>query len=777
MSVSHARQSIYMAKNTIFTRTAVATLACVAVACSQPSQPEADSFPIDLEEAAFEGSRTVSQHPITTPLSSQESLSSFRLPPGYRLELVASEPMISEPSALAWDGNGRMYVAQLETYMQTMDAQGQDEPRSRIMRLEDIDHDGTMDKSTVFLDKLLSPRAILCVGDELLVNETNTFDIMAYRDSDGDGVADQERTVFSTDQKAYGNVEHQRSGLDWNLDNWIYVTTDPVRFRYRNGKLQADSLPYGNNGQWGLTHDDYGRLFYSRAAGGIAATGFQINPIYGQLNLPDAYDSSFHQVWPAIKTPDVNGGPRTLRPDSTMRGFTAVCGQSVFRGDRLPASTVGDYFVAEPVGRLIRRAEITHRDGKTHLRNVYEQDEFITSTDMNFRPINTYTGPDGCLYIVDMYRGVIQESTWAQPGSYLYGQIMQKDLHNNVKRGRIYRLVHNDIPPGPMPRMLNEPIDQLLTYLDHPNGWWRDNAQKEVIVRGDHSVVSALRRIVRGEAGPLPKEPSALARLHALWTLEGLDALNQNIVREALKDPDAEIRKAAVRMSEAYLNNSDPLMLEQLAALKDDNSHNVRTQLVLSLYQSQTDEAVALAETILANSADNAMMAGIRQTLEKNEASRKYGAKLVVLDEEDRHSVMRGATIFQTLCVACHGPEGQGLPTEVAPPLITKFKLIEHKEGMIKIMLHGLEGPIDGKTYPEMMPPMGANDDEWIAAVANYVRYDLCMKSFPDMSQGYIDWVMIKPEDVKKVRDQYSQRKQPWTWTEIKSDDKKVASR
>jgi glucose/arabinose dehydrogenase len=566
--------------------TLAAGLLALTIACTQSTNQSKSTRPEIPEETGFATPHSVSQHPNTVPLSPEESLKSFRLPKGYHLKLVASEPMISEPAALAWDGNGRMYVAQLETYMQTIDAKGQNEPRSRILRLEDTDNDGRMDKSSVFLDGLLSPRMLLCVGRELLVNETNTYNIYAYRDADGDGKAEQKRLVYQNNAPAFGNVEHQRSGLDWNLDNWIYVTTDPVRFKYRNRWLEVDTLVSGSNGQWGLTHDNYGRLFFSRAASGMAATGFQINPAYGQLELEDATSPDFAQTWPIIKTPDVNGGPGTLREDSTLLTFTSVTGQSVFRGDRLPQTMQGDYIAAEPVGRFIRRAKVTDHDGKISLANAYRQDEFISSTDMNFRPVNTYTGPDGCLYIVDMYRGVIQEATWAQPGSYLYSQIKSKGLDQTVKHGRIYRLVYDGLKPGPSPRMLDEPSARLVTYLSHPNGWWRDNAQKEIIVRNDKSVVPALRQLARGEQGALAEPPSALARLHALWTLEGLEEMDEEVLLAALRDPDVQIRKAAVRLSEPYLKKNHQPVLAALQTMVEDTSQDVLAQLVLSLSTS-----------------------------------------------------------------------------------------------------------------------------------------------------------------------------------------------
>ncbi|RYD90476.1 MAG: cytochrome C, partial [Sphingobacteriales bacterium] len=215
-------------------------------------------------------------NPSPAHLTPEQSLKSFRLPKGYHLELVASEPMIHEPVAVAWDGNARMYVVEMDTYMQDVDGSREHDPVSRVMLLEDTNNDGKMDKSSVFIDKLLLPRMLLCVGHELLVNETDTYDIYSYKDTNGDGVADQKKPVFNPGKKAPGNLEHQRSGLDWNLDNWIYVTVDPVRFRYTNGMLKADSIPSGSGGQWGLTHDNYGRLYFSSAGGEVPALGFQI---------------------------------------------------------------------------------------------------------------------------------------------------------------------------------------------------------------------------------------------------------------------------------------------------------------------------------------------------------------------------------------------------------------------------------------------------------------------------------------------------------------------
>lgn len=729
-------------------------------------------------------------NPSPVQLTPEQSLKAFRVPKGYHMELVASDPMIREPVAIAWDGNAKMYVAEMDTYMQDADGSGEHDPISRVMLLEDTNNDGKMDKSSVFIDKLLLPRMILCVDHELLVNETDTYDIYSYKDTNGDGVADQKKSVYQIGKKSPGNLEHQRSGLDWNLDNWIYVTVDPVRFRYTKNGLKADSLPSGSNGQWGLTHDNYGRLFFSRAGGEIPASGFQINPVYGGLEFPDQYSEEFNAVWPIMSTPDIQGGLNRLRlTDSTLNHFTASNGQSIFRGDKLPADLVGDYLIGEPVARIIRRAKVINTNGKLRLENAYKQQEFIASTDMNFRPVNTYTGPDGCLYIVDMNRGIIQESQWTPKGSYLRPQIERLGLDKNIQHGRIFRLVHDGMKPGPKPHMLDEPSAKLVTYLDHPNGWWRDNAQKQLVVLGDKSVVPALKQIVLGQPGSLVKQPSALGRLHALWTLEGLDAIDKDLVFTAMKDADPQIRRAAVVISERYIKQDDADAIASLQALKTDPSYDVRTQLVLSLHASKADKANALASEVIEQSTNNEMLVSAQKSLLKNDAVKTYGLRLGRLEPEDRKMVLAGANTFKTLCASCHGPDGKGLAvggsSMVAPPLFASKRVVGDKDVLIKILLNGLSGPVDEKTYPDVMPSMAANDDEWIASVLSYIRYEFGYTgNFPPYTpppgprpsgsgpppeivkrRSYKPFV--KAEDVKRIREQTTGRTKAWTLADL----------
>lgn len=766
-------------------------LSVLAYSCSVPRANEQEQV---NTKPAF------NPNPTGAYLSPEESMKTMHLPQGYRLELVASEPMIKEPVAIAWDGNGRMYVAEMLTYMQDADASGEQEHISRVSLLEDTDNDGKMDKSTVFIDSLLLPRMLQFVNDELLVNETNNINIYSYKDTDGDGKADVKKAVYINDKYTVNdaNMEHQRSGLDWNLDNWMYVTYDPIRFRYTNGIMRVDTIVSGGGGQWGVAHDNYGRIYYSRAGGEIPALGFQINPVYGTLDFSDQYSAEFAEVWPIIATPDVQGGNRRLRPDNTLNHFTAACGQSIFRGDRLPQDFVGDYIVCEPVARTVRRAKVIHDAGKTRLENAYERQEFIASSDMNFRPVNSATGPDGNLYIVDMHRGIIQQGNWTKPGSFLRQKIDSIGLAENIGHGRIYRVVHDEFKPGLKPHMLEESSSKLLEYLDHPNGWWRDEAQKSIVTRGDKSVIPALKKLAAGEYKFFSKEPSHLARIHALWTLEGLEAVDKDILSRALKDEHAQVRRTAVWISEPFLEKGDEQLIEQVGELSNDVDYGVRTQLLLSLYNSKSEKAKAIIKEILDQNLGNEMITATKVALDNNEGVRTYGKKLGTLAQTDRELILNGAAIFKSLCSSCHGADGKGLAiggtNMAAPPLVGSERLaFLEKKTAARILLHGLTGPVDGKTYSSVMPSMEANSDEWIASVLSYIRYEFGGRAprlpgeIPGMAPTAADNAagftvrkvpspVATPEEVKKIREEDAGRDKAWTLVELKAKSKEEAA-
>lgn len=705
---------------------------------------------------------TINVDPSAAYLSPQESMKRAYLPKGYHLELVASEPMVQEPVAIAWDGDGRMYVAEMLTYMEDVDGTNENQPNSEILRLEDTDGDGVMDKSTVFIDSLVLPRMILPVGNRLIVNETYSNDMYSYEDTNGDGKADKKILVYHNDTRDNRNLEHQKSGLVWNTDNWIYVSADPVRYRYVNNRLEADTLPQVPGGQWGIAKDDYGRLYFSSAGGETPALNFQQNPIYGRVDLKGQLADGFDAVWPIIGTPDVQGGLMRVRSDSTLNHFTSCNGQSIFTGDRLPGNLQGDLLICEPVGRLIRRAKVTDSAGIITLRNAYDHGEFIASSDMNFRPVNTATGPDGCLYIVDMYHGIIQEHQWTREGSYLRQRILRKGLDKNIGRGRIYRLVHDGYTRGPAPHMLEASSDQLVSYLNHPNGWWRDEAQKLMVIRGDQSVVPALKKMALGTQSIWEKlsfwkdKPSNKARVHALWTLEGLHAIDEPTLYQAFKDEDPQVRKAAVWISESYIKKNDSKMLTELMPLMQDTSEDVKDQLALSLRYGTSQQALAMEQQLLTQNKSNELMATSWERHEQQLHAMSLSNKIADMAEGDKRLVLRGYRIFNQLCATCHGADGQGLPSMVAPALASQPRVNGNEDVLIKILLKGLSGPVDGKNYPDVMPSMEGNRDFWIASVLSYIRNDLGNKA-----------PVVSFDEVAKIRKQIASRKESWTLKEL----------
>ena len=685
-------------------------------------------------------------------LSPEEELKTIHLAPGYSLELVLSErDGVKEPVAISFDGNGRMYLAELRTYMQEIDGKDENAPVCVVSRHESTKGDGKFDKHSIYRDKMVLPRMILPLDDRVLINETDTNDIFAYRDTNGDGVAD-EKTMWYPGGPRGGNLEHQQSGLIWGLDNWIYQTTNAYRLRWNGTQPPLKENTPSGGGQWGLNQDNYGKLWWSNAGGEKGLWHFQTPIIYGAYDLPGMYPEGFQEVWPLIGFGDFQGGPSRVRPsDKTVNHFTASCGQEVVRVDRLPQDIRGDVLISEPVGRLIRRAKVTMQEGVTTLTNPYEKSEFIRSSDGNFRVVNIANGPDGCLYLVDMYRGIIQEGNWVREGSYLRKVVEQYHMDKVVGHARIWRLVHKDFKPGPQPHMLGETPAQLVAHLEHPNGWWRDTAQKLLVVKGDKSVVPALTEMARGNK-------NQLARIHALWTLEGLGAADPALVRALLKDADPQIRTQSIRVAETLVQKGDASLVADIQAHSIDTDAGVQLQVLMT--GKLLDQA-----KLWPNYSKFAQMTLLTSPFKgvKNLGTVLFTGTDTVGGQNftgaQNATLQKGQAIFREVCFACHGFDGKGMPMEgakpgmtMAPPLAGSDTVRRHPDAIVRVLLSGLTGPVGGKTYDAQMVPMNTNDDEWIAAVGSYVR-----NSFGNRG------TFVTAADVARLRVEAKTRTQPWT--------------
>lgn len=703
----------------------------------------------------------------STFLSPEESMETFYLPEGYRIELVASEPMIDEPVAIAWDGNGRMYVAEMNTYMQDVDGTGTNRSISKIRLLEDLDGDGKMDKSTIFIDSLLLPRMILPLENELIVNETYSYDLWSYKDTNNDGIADKKERVYSNPNRRGGNLEHQQSGLLWNLDNWVYTTYNPMRFKFKKDRVIVDSLDNMPSGQWGLTQDEMGIMYYSSAGSENPAYGFQQAAVYGDYNPKGRLSEGFMEPWPIVGTPDIQGGPKRLREDGTLNHFTGVAGQEIFLGHRLPPSTYGDLFIPEPVGRLIRRAKVKVEGGKKVLYNAYDQAEFMASTDLNFRPVQAKTGPDGALYIVDMYRGIIQESNWTRKGSEIRPHILRKDLDKNIGRGRIYRIVHEEIEPDGKPNLKGKSASELVDYLGHPNGWYRMTAQQLIVLKDDQTVVPALKSLASSNISFFDRifnsdKDFGIERVHALWTLEGLGVVDRSLLLEKLKDEDPRVRVTAIRLAETFLKSGDSDFIPQLKTLVADTSVQVVNQLALSLRYSRSEAATDLLTEIQGKYQQNEIIAhAVEESLKKDD-SRLEQLKLTIAKRplHDKRSILSGYDIYKQLCITCHGPDLKGVVTDngvaIAPPLLGSPRVTGDPNKLSKILLNGLVGPVDGVDYGIMTSYKG-NGDQWITDVLNYVR-----------SMNDVD--AFHRREVRNARIQTKDREDFWTLEELSKE-------
>jgi mono/diheme cytochrome c family protein/glucose/arabinose dehydrogenase len=711
-----------------------------------------------------------------------EQAKTFVLPPGYRMELVLSDPDIDTPSVIEFDGNGRLYVCEFMTYMPDVEGTNQHAPESRISRWEDTNGDGTYDKRTVFADKLVLPRMVLPLDkDTILTNETASDDVIKLTDTNGDGVADKREVFYSgVGIGRDGNLEHEQSGFVWGLDNWIYSTYNSFRFRWTPTGIVREATG-SNGGQWGLTQDDDGKMWFVCAGCERGPLNFQVPIQYGAYRIADEFEPEFDIVWPIVGVGDMQGGMSRVRmPTGVVNHATATAGPDIVRGHRLPEDLIGDLLFAEPVGRLIRRADIVKTDGLTQLRNAYPKSEFILSTDPLFRPVNLKTAPDGTVYIADMYRGIIQEGEWTRANSYLRHKIEQYQLEKVVHHGRIWRLRFDGtpefpgIPVGPaasrpipgqpamaaiepdrtMPRMFDQTAAQLVGHLSHANGWWRDSAQRLIVLRQDRSVVPALQALVRTSG-------NLVARFHAMWSLEGLGALDAALVREQMKDPNPRMRIQAIRASESLYKHGDRSFDADYRAATKDADVDVALQAVLTVNLLKTADAPAVIQaTMEANKSR-----GIQEIGKLMLAAGARGRGPAGINPDQQELLQRGGTIYQEVCFACHGQDGRGTPmggapagTMMGPSLAGSPRVQGHRDYVIKVLLHGLTGPLADKTYTQVMLPMGTQKDDWIAAIGSYVRND-----FGNSGS------FISAADVARVRAASLARKTSWTVNEIET--------
>ncbi|WP_298863443.1 PVC-type heme-binding CxxCH protein [uncultured Gimesia sp.] len=553
------------------------------------------------------------------PKSPNAALKTIKVNPGFHVELVAAEPLVKDPVAFDWGPDGKLWVAEMADYPLGVDEKG--EFAGRVRFLEDTNGDGTYDKSTLFLEKLGYPTGVMAWKKGVIV--TTAPEVFYAEDTNGDGKADKQESLFTGFGE--GNQQHRVNGLRWGLDNWVYLANgdsggelvsvkskQKLKFGRRDLRIRPDTGlmdPQSGQTQFGRERDDWGNWFGSNNSD----PGFH-------YALADHYlRRNKDLITPNAKVQvSIRPGASTIFPVSrTQKRFndfnkvnriTSACGLCFYRDHLLGQEFVGNSFICEPVHNLVHR-EIVSPKGTTFTSRRAEGEqnsEFMASADNWFRPTMARTGPDGGLWVADMYRHVIEHPQWIP-------KAMQEklDLRAGKEQGRIYRVVRDKTPLRPIPKLNQLTHTELVQILESPNGTLRDMAHQLLVTRKDTAVVPELTKMVQ-------QGKSATARLHALCVLDGLGQVSSETALVSLKDKHPGVRRHAIRISESIVNES-PEIGQKLLSFVSDQDPQVQIQLAYSLGEWNNPQAgVALARMALQNDSDHFLRTAILSSVGNN---------------------------------------------------------------------------------------------------------------------------------------------------------------
>ncbi|MEM8547647.1 MAG: PVC-type heme-binding CxxCH protein, partial [Pseudomonadota bacterium] len=396
-------------------------------------------------EVAFYKNLDTKPAPVLEPAQAQQA---FRIAPEFEIELVAAEPLVEDPVAMSWDEYGRLYVVELRGYMPDAYGTGRDEPVGQVVRLEDTDGDGQMDTSEVFLGTLVNPRAVAVINEGVLVGEPPHLWLCHLPTKDA-VCEDKESLGIYGEGVGTASVEHLENRLLPGLDNWIYNAKSSRQLRLVDGELQVRQGLF--RGQWGMDKDSVGRLYYNNNSNWVQGDLFAAEDLLqGKSTVPPRGLGEVFNESESVYTVRVNPGVNraylegTLREDGRLNNTTGASGLAVYRGDQFPPAFRDHAFVPESAGNVVGQFALVEQGMELVAEHqLYEDDqwgqrEFLGSTDERFRPVDARVGPDGALYIIDMYRGIIQDQHFLT--DELREQIFQRELDAPIGRGRIWRV-------------------------------------------------------------------------------------------------------------------------------------------------------------------------------------------------------------------------------------------------------------------------------------------------------------------------------------------------
>jgi putative membrane-bound dehydrogenase-like protein len=617
------------------------------------SQIPNQKSPPSPEPRAPSPPRTANDWEMTKPLSPEDSLKAMQVRPGMKIELVAAEPLIVDPVAFDWGPDGRLWVVEMRDYPSgiTWKKEGDEfgKPGGRVKVLTDVDGDGKYDKAAIFLDDLPFPTGIKVWRKGILV--TAAPEIIYAEDKDGDDKADEKKVLYRGFGE--GNQQHRVNGLRWGLDNWLHVGNGDsggviksltpgltstrsvsegntssegkeinvagrdLRIRPDTGELEATS----GNTQFGRETDDWGNWFGNNNSDPL--WHYTLDDHYLKRNPFATYPSVKKQVSVVPGAAPVYPVSKTLKrfnDDNKANRYTSACGPTLYRDNLLGDEFYNNFFVCEPVHNVVCREIITPQGATFTSRRADDekQSEFLASEDNWFRPSMCRTGPDGALWVSDMYRFVIEHPKWIP----LPAQA-KLDLRAGDDKGRIYRIYPEGKQPRPIARLDKLDTPALVAALDTPNGTQRDLAHQMLLWSANASAVPLLQKLAA-------ESPRPQTRLQALCALSGLSGLSDSLLLRALSDSQPAVRRHAMRLAEPRLNESTELA-NAVEKLADDNDPHVKIQVAYSLGQWNNPHSTeALAKLLLNNSADSYVTAAALSSIKKETVGDVLTASLTV---------------------------------------------------------------------------------------------------------------------------------------------------
>ncbi len=550
--------------------------------------------------------------PILTP---EEALDTFVIGSGFHVELAAAEPLIEDPVAADWDEDGRLYIAEMRGFMRDVEGTGEDQPIGAVARLTDTDGDGVFDQRDEILGGLVLPRALRIVNEGLLVAEMGKLWLCPSATGWSSDIDCKRKRYLGVYGEHKGSVEHAENGLLVGVDNWIYSAKSTRRLRIVGDELIEEPTIF--RGQWGLTQDDRGRLFYNTNSNLLLGDLYDAQAVVeaGNRTAPglNTRISANDEVFSVRVNPGVNRAylPGVLREDGRLRSATSASGMVIYRGGRFGQDDP-NAFVTEPAANLVAAFKLVEEglnvtaEQRLYPDEKWGQRDFLASTDERFRPVDVLNGPDGALYVIDFYRGIIQDHVYLT--EELKAQVKERDLDRPLGMGRIWRIVKSsDEPAMPLPAWQSLSTDSLTTLLSAPDIWRRATAQRLLLRSEAEGVTERLQTAVAGE--------SLRAAAHALWTLQGRGELSEGSIRTALRRGGA-LGEAALLAGGHLLALDD--VLDVLSQSQPGSALHLYAIAALR-HSTPEDKALAEARDALLEQTDNAHVLAFAQAAVRGE--------------------------------------------------------------------------------------------------------------------------------------------------------------